>query len=1188
MSIRRGLAWVWVIGLATGTPGYGATRYVNVSNAAPSAPYTNWSMAATNIQAAINAAASGDEILVGPGVYRTTTAVFIPGSKRLTLRSTESRAAIMDAQNLSLVLSVSGPGSVVEGFTIRNGLNNDYAGGIELRSSGTVRDCLVINNQAYGGAGIFIEANTSRVEYCTIKQNRAADLGGGVLFYNNATGVVNFCVIADNIASNSGGGVYFQGAGTVSNSWLINNRATAISASYGGGVFMRGGRLVDSVVVSNRAELYGGGVLARYGSYLAHNTIVDNQCNGQGGGMWLADGCTSWNSIVYYNTAVQSNDISAVACVFSNNCSATGLGGSNLTNAPLFANRAAANFRLVEGSPCIDAGATNPAVNIDADGMPRPQPGQVGLPGKYDIGAFEYQPPTPEVYRKLNCGGAAVSGWEADAGWSGSADIGAGSSAAAIANAGIVPAAVYQTRRYGSNLTYTVAVPDGTYNVRLHFAELFWTAANKRVFDLWLEGVNMLPGLDIWTLAGGKDRALTVTIGGVAVSGGLQIQGVGKTGVAQFNGIEVWSAGPPTPRVVAAPLAVTVVEGGGTPFGVKLSAAPAGTVTVTVARVSGDADISVLAGAARIFNAANWASEQTVTLFAQQDADSANGTASIQCSAPGHISATVTATEQDDETPAVDLKINSGGGATGAWVADTNWTVAAGGGAASSAAAIANIGTVPAAVYQTRRYGSTVTYNLAVPNGTYDIRLHFAELAYAAAGQRRFHVSLEGGQVLTNFDIVAAAGGKDRAVVRVFSNVVVSGGLQIQGVGTTGTAQFNGLEVVAAGPPPPAVVATPAAVTVPEAGTATFGVKLNTAPAGTITVTVVRASGDTDITVSAGATRVFNAANYATEQTVTLAAQADADSANGTASIQCAALGYASVAVTATEQDDDLPAVDLKINSGGKASGAWVADTNWTVSAGGGAATNTAAIANIGSVPAAVYQTRRYGSNVTYNLAVPNGTYDIRLYFAELAYTAVGQRRFHVSLEGGLVLTNFDIVAAAGGKDRAVVRTFSNVAVNGGLQIVGVGTTGTAQFNGVEVVSAGSGARRRAPVRAVHATAVMWPVAAARSGAGEWTAAPTLVDGDPDTVWTGTAEAGAWTAAVDFEDCLPLLGVDIRFAGPPRAAGILGTSDRMAWYDLGLVTNWPVPCRALYFQFPDDGTGAPPVIREILWEEGAP
>ena len=180
MSIRRGLAWVWVIGLATGTPGYGATRYVNVSNAAPSAPYTNWSMAATNIQAAINAAASGDEILVGPGVYRTTTAVFIPGSKRLTLRSTESRAAIMDAQNLSLVLSVSGPGSVVEGFTIRNGLNNDYAGGIELRSSGTVRDCLVIIKQAYGGAGIFIDANTSRVEYCTIKQNRATDIGGGV------------------------------------------------------------------------------------------------------------------------------------------------------------------------------------------------------------------------------------------------------------------------------------------------------------------------------------------------------------------------------------------------------------------------------------------------------------------------------------------------------------------------------------------------------------------------------------------------------------------------------------------------------------------------------------------------------------------------------------------------------------------------------------------------------------------------------------------------------------------------------------------------------------------------------------------------------------------------------------------------------------------------------------------------
>ena len=76
----------------------------------------------------------------------------------------------------------------------------------------------------------------------------------------------------------------------------------------------------------------------------------------------------------------------------------------------------------------------------------------------------------------------------------------------------------------------------------------------------------------------------------------------------------------------------------------------------------------------------------------------------------------------------------------------------------------------PQSVYDTERYGNfTYTIPSLTPGANYSVRLDFAELFWTAAGQRLFNVSINGSQVLSNFDIFATAGGKNKAIAEVFA-----------------------------------------------------------------------------------------------------------------------------------------------------------------------------------------------------------------------------------------------------------------------------------------------------------------------------------------------------------------------------------------------------------------------------------
>lgn len=78
----------------------------------------------------------------------------------------------------------------------------------------------------------------------------------------------------------------------------------------------------------------------------------------------------------------------------------------------------------------------------------------------------------------------------------------------------------------------------------------------------------------------------------------------------------------------------------------------------------------------------------------------------------------------------------------------------------------------------------------------YTLRLYFAELRDLKAGQRVFNVSIQGKELLTDFDIAAAAQGNGRSIVKEFQDVLVGESLTLEFTAKTGQPLICGIEAV--------------------------------------------------------------------------------------------------------------------------------------------------------------------------------------------------------------------------------------------------------------------------------------------------------------------------------------------------------------------------------------------------------
>jgi len=433
------------------------------------------------------------------------------------------------------------------------------------------------------------------------------------------------------------------------------------------------------------------------------------------------------------------------------------------------------------------------------------------------------------------------------------------------------------------------------------------------------------------------------------------------------------------------------------------------------------------------------------------------------------------------------ILVHAGGGAYTdslgqTWSADTGFS---GGNVYSTTSPINN--TPDPTLYQTERFGA-LSYQFAVPNGNYNVVLKFAEIYWTSVGQRIFNVSINGTQVLTNFDIVAAAGAPLTAIDETFPVTVTNGMVTIQLI--TGSADWpkvSALEITqptipirvhaGGGAYTDSLGRTWSADTGFSAGSvASTTSPINNTPDPALYQTERYSVFSYQFAVPNGSynvvlkfaeiywttvgQRIFDVAINGTQVLTNFDIVAAAGApltaidktfpvtvTNGMVTIQFipGSTDWPKVSAIEITQGSGTaptsgapslvsPSAATRVHAGGgnytdSLGQAWSADMDFS---GGDVYRINSPISN--TPDPGLYQTERFGV-FSYQFAVPNGSYNVVLKFAELYWNSVGQRIFNVSINGAQVLTNFDIVAAAGGPLTAIDKTFAVTVTNGTVTI---------------------------------------------------------------------------------------------------------------------------------------------------------
>ncbi len=300
-----------------------------------------------------------------------------PDNYNLNRRDFTAHASILDGQNADIVIyNPNQLNNVTEwdGFTVRNGKNTGGdGGGISVGENIIINHFTVEDCEAYTGGGIYIYGNRTRpsvIKNTIVTRCRASYRAGGIYsnqnriencevsycstpynnytydgaIYSNYDTVVNCRFIADTS--------YQYGAGHLNNSYVENCLFADNYTHYYSTLQMNYSKLVGCDVVNNKVEYNSSNPTAIYrsGSYTSADAV----------------NCIVWgNRSLSNENAPQMNLDSVRYCAVEGGYAGTGNialvadnnGAVEGAMYPLFAAPEDGDYRLLAGSPCVDAGS---------------------------------------------------------------------------------------------------------------------------------------------------------------------------------------------------------------------------------------------------------------------------------------------------------------------------------------------------------------------------------------------------------------------------------------------------------------------------------------------------------------------------------------------------------------------------------------------------------------------------------------------------------------------------------------------------------------------------------------------------------------------------------------------------------------------------------------------------------------